>query len=97
MDTDRYLKLRKELDDIKGMIENVNYQMQELRETIRGAPFPAPMLPMPQPYEHPWWEYQRGGPIPSRNYYGNQIKASPDSSNQTGFGISGTTQTAQSS
>jgi hypothetical protein len=52
------------------------------------------MLPMPQPYEHPWWEYQRGGPIPSRNYYDNQIKATADSSNETGFGISGTKKAA---
>jgi hypothetical protein len=61
MDTEKYLKIRKELDNIKGMIENVNYQMQELREAIRGAPITTEMLSVPQPYVHPWWQYQRCG------------------------------------
>jgi len=59
MDTDRYIKIRQELEELKGMIQNVSNQMQELRESIRGAPIPTTMLPMPEPYQHPWWEYQR--------------------------------------
>ena len=87
-------EIQSELKEIRRILKDVNYQMQELREGLRRTSFPAPMLPMPQPYEHPWWEYQRGGPIPSRNYYDNQIKATSDSSNETGFGISGTKKAA---
>jgi archaellum component FlaC len=57
MDTDRYIKIRKELDDIKGMIENVNNQMQELRSAIRGAPNENKVLQMRESYQHPWWKY----------------------------------------
>jgi archaellum component FlaC len=57
MDTDRYIKIRKELDDIKGMIENVNNQMQELRSAIRGAPNENKVLQMRESYQHPWWKH----------------------------------------
>jgi hypothetical protein len=59
MDTDRYIKIRKELEELKRMIGNVNYQMQELRESIRGAPITTEKLPVSEPYVHPWREYQR--------------------------------------
>jgi hypothetical protein len=94
MDTERYLKIRKELDDIKGMIENVSDQMQELREAIRGAPFSTTMLPMSQPYQHPWWEYQRTGSYPCRNNLGGQVQASTNSFNETRSGVSGATKAA---
>ena len=87
-------EIQSELKEIRRILKDVNYQMQELREGLRRTSFPAPMLPMPQPYEHPWWEYQRGGPIPSRNYYDNQIKATSDSSDETRLRISGTTKAA---
>lgn len=74
MDTDRYLKIRKELDLIKGMVENVSNQMQELREAIRGAPITTEMLPVSQPYVHPWWEHQRAGSISSGDNFGFQVK-----------------------
>ncbi len=89
MDKERYLKIRKELDDIKGMIQNVNDQMQELRESIRGAPIPTPQLPMPQPYIHPWWEYKWPGPVTYRDNLGGQIRATGYNPNETGSGVSG--------
>jgi hypothetical protein len=87
-------EIQSELKEIRRILKDVNYQMQELREGLRRTSFPAPMLPMPQPYEHPWWEYQRGGPVPSRNYYGNQIKATADSSDEARPRVSGTTKAA---
>jgi hypothetical protein len=89
MDTERYLKIRKELDDIKGMIRNVSDQMQELREAIRGAPLSTQVLPMPEPYLHPWWQHQRTGPVPSRNNLGGQVQASTNVADQTRYGVSG--------
>lgn len=76
MDTDRYIKIRKELDDIKGMIEDVSNQMQELRNAIRGAPISTTLLPMQQPYQHPWWQYQWDGFVPGRNNLGGSVQAS---------------------
>ena len=90
MDTDRYLKIRKELDDIKGMIQDVNYQMQELRESIRGASIPTSQLSMSQSYVHPWWEYQWPGPVTSGNSVGSYITPTEHNSVKTGFGVSGT-------
>ena len=57
MDTDRYIKIREELEELKGMIRDVNYQMQELRDSIRGAPNENKVLQMREFYEHPWWKY----------------------------------------
>ncbi len=68
-------EIQNELKEIKRMMKDVSYQMQELRESIRRTSFPAPMLPMPQPYQHPWWEYQRIGSYPSRNNLGGQVQA----------------------
>ncbi len=68
MDTDRYLKIRSELDEIKRMIGDVNNQMQELREAIRGAPNSIQELPVSEFYEHPWYKYKREELIASGNY-----------------------------
>jgi len=57
MDTERYLKIRSELEEIKRMIRDVNNQMQELRDTVRGAPNENKVLPMRESYNHPWWKY----------------------------------------
>ena len=89
MDKERYIKIRKELDDIKGMIENVSDQMQELREAIRGAPLSTQVLSMSQPYVHPWWQHQWTGPVPSRNNLGSQVQASTDIVDETRYGVSG--------
>jgi hypothetical protein len=34
--------IHEELEEIKRILNNVSYQMQELRETIRRAPIPTP-------------------------------------------------------
>ena len=34
--------INEELEEIKRILNNVSYQMQELRETIRRAPIPTP-------------------------------------------------------
>jgi hypothetical protein len=88
MDTDRYLKIRKELDEIKGILKNVSNQMQELREAIRGAPIPTQMLSVPQPYVHPRWKYQWTGSIFGGNNFRNQPQASSVNLDESRFTIS---------
>jgi hypothetical protein len=88
-------EIQSELKEIKRMLTDVSYQMQELRESIRRTSFPAPMLPMPQPYVHPWWEYQRPGFVPSRNNLGGQVQASGSVNlDTTGSRVSGTSKAA---
>lgn len=88
-------EIQSELKEIKRILSDVSYQMQELRESIRGAPISTQVLPMPQPYVHPWWEYQRPGFVPSRNYLGGHPQASgANNTNQTGSRVSGKTQAA---
>jgi hypothetical protein len=60
--------IHEKLEDIKRMIIDVNNQMQELREAIRGAPITDEKLPMRQPYEHPWYKHKRQELILSGNY-----------------------------
>ena len=60
--------IHQELEEIKGMLKNVSDQMQELRETIRGAPDSVEELPVPELYEHPWYKYKREQLIASGNY-----------------------------
>ena len=55
----RHHELLKEMGDLKRIIENVNYQMQELREGVGLPPNQIKELWMPKPYEHPWDQYQR--------------------------------------
>jgi hypothetical protein len=47
-------EIHTELNKIERILEDVSYQMQELRESIRGTPITTQMLPMSQPYQHPW-------------------------------------------
>lgn len=68
MDADRYIKIRKELEEIKGMIEDVSNQVQELREAIRESSNEDQELPVPELYEHPWYKYKREQLIVSGNY-----------------------------
>jgi hypothetical protein len=69
-------EIQSELKEIRRILKDVNYQMQELRETIRGAPFPTPLLPMPQPYQHPWWQHQWTGSKPCGDNLRDKIQAS---------------------
>lgn len=59
-------KIREELNEIKlelafirGMMTNVNYQMQELREAIRESSNKDEELRVRELYEHPWYKYKR--------------------------------------
>ena len=60
MDTE-YLK--KELEEVKGMIRDVSYQVQELRQTISGTSISDEELSVSKHYEHPWYKYQREGSV----------------------------------
>lgn len=57
-----------ELAYIRGMLENVNNQMQELRQTIRESSDQNTQLPLRESYEHPWYKYKREELIASGNY-----------------------------
>jgi hypothetical protein len=52
-------EIHSELIELKRMLHDVSYQMQELRESIRRTPIATEKLPVPEPYVHPWWKYQR--------------------------------------
>jgi len=55
--------LIKELEEVKGMIRDVSYQVQELRQTITGTSIPDEELSMPESYEHPWYKHIREGSL----------------------------------
>tara|TARA_Y100000389_G_C17270878_1_gene417900 strand:+ start:60 stop:290 length:231 start_codon:yes stop_codon:yes gene_type:complete len=68
-------KIKDELKDIKmqlayirGMLENVNYQMQELRDDIGKSSYKNTKLPVQELYEHPWYKYKRKELISGGNY-----------------------------
>ena len=68
-------KIKDELNDIhtelayiRGMLENVNHQMQELREAIRESSNKDEELRVRELYEHPWYKYKREELIASGNY-----------------------------
>ena len=58
--------LRKELNEVKGMIQDVNYQVQELRKIIRRAFNSDEKLPLFKHYEHPWYKHIREGSLDDR-------------------------------
>ena len=59
--------LKQELEEVKGLIRDVSYQVQELRQTITGTPIPDEELPMPESYEHPWYKHIREGSLDGRD------------------------------
>jgi len=68
-------KIKEELKEIKmqlayirGMLENVNYQMQELRDDIGKSSYQDKKLPVRELYEHPWYKYKRKELISGGNY-----------------------------
>jgi hypothetical protein len=87
-------EIQNELKDIKRMLNDVNSQMQELWEAIRGAPITTKMLPVPQPYQHPWWQYQRTGPNHDRNNFGGEVQESRFCFDKAGSTVPGTTKAA---
>jgi hypothetical protein len=94
MKKETLFEIRNEIEELKRMIRNVSNQMQELRESIRGAPITTQVLPVSQPYVHPWWEYQRTGFIPCRNNLGGSVQAPTINFDKAGLGISGTEKAA---
>lgn len=61
-------EIKLELAYIRGMMTNVNYQMQELREAIRESSNKDEELRVRELYEHPWYKYKREELISSGNY-----------------------------
>tara|TARA_Y100001963_G_scaffold57670_1_gene80688 strand:+ start:702 stop:914 length:213 start_codon:yes stop_codon:yes gene_type:complete len=58
--------LRKELNEVKRMIQDVNNQVSELREIIGRAFNSDEKLPVFQHYEHPWYTHIREGSLDDR-------------------------------
>lgn len=63
---DQLHELRNELAYIRGMLENVSNQMQELRESVGEPPNQNKVLRMSESYEHPWHQHIREGSISDR-------------------------------
>ena len=83
-----------ELAYIRGMLENVSNQMQELREATGISSNENEKLPVRELYVHPWYKYKREKLIASGNYtepeareYSVTVKA--------GYGVSGAATTTQ--
>jgi len=65
---EEFNEIKLELAYIRGMMTNVNYQMQELREAIRKSSNKDEELRVRELYEHPWYKYKREELISSGNY-----------------------------
>ena len=65
---EEFNEIKLELAFIRGMMTNVNYQMQELREAIRESSNKDEELRVRELYEHPWYKYKREELISSGNY-----------------------------
>jgi regulator of replication initiation timing len=50
-------EIHTELNKIERMLEDVSNTLQELRDTIRGAPDENKVLQMRESYQHPWWQH----------------------------------------
>jgi hypothetical protein len=59
--------IHEELALIRVAIDNVKYQMQELREAIRESSNKDEELRVPEPYEHPWDQHIREGSVSGRD------------------------------
>ena len=68
----RHHELLQEMGDLKRMVKDVSNQMQELWERIGIPPNKNEELRLPEPYEHPWHQYQREQSVPGRNNQGSK-------------------------
>ena len=59
--------IHEELALIRLALDNVKYQMQELRESIRESSLQDQVLRVPEPYEHPWDQHIREGSVSGRD------------------------------
>jgi hypothetical protein len=61
-------ELRMELAYMRGMLENTNTQMQEIRDALQISPDEDIKESDIELYEHPWYKYKREELIASKNY-----------------------------
>jgi len=52
-------ELYNQLNKIEDMLQDVNNQMQKLRDDLVRASYEDTMLQMRKSYEHPWYKYKR--------------------------------------
>ena len=52
-------ELRMELAYMRGMLENTNTQMQEIRDALQISPDEDIKETVLELYEHPWYKYKR--------------------------------------
>ena len=52
-------ELYNQLNKIEGMLQDVNNQMQKLRDDLVRTSYKDTMLQMRESYEHPWYKYKR--------------------------------------
>ena len=64
--------IHEELALIRLALDNVKYQMQELRESIRESSLQDQVLRVPEPYEHPWDQHIREGLVSGGDCVGGQ-------------------------
>ena len=63
---DQLHELHIELAYIRGMLENVSNQMQELRQGSGEPSKQDQVLRVSESYEHPWHQHIREGSVPDR-------------------------------
>ena len=61
-------ELRMELAYMRGMLENTNTQMQEIRDALQISTDEDINDSVIELYEHPWYKYKREELIASKNY-----------------------------
>ena len=86
---EEFNEIKLELAFIRGMMTNVNYQMQELREAIRESSNKDEELRVSEPYEHPWDQHIREGLISSGDCVGGTERNVYSESVTTRLGFSG--------
>ncbi len=67
-------EIKTELAYMRGMLQNVSNQMQELRENSRVTSHQDKKLPVRELYEHPWYKYKREQLIFSGDYTKSNTK-----------------------
>ena len=81
--------IHEELALIRVALDNVKYQMQELREAIRESSNKDEELRVSEPYEHPWDQHIREGLISSGDCVGGTERNVYSESVTTRLGFSG--------
>ncbi len=61
-------ELRMELAYMRGMLENTNTQLQEIKDALQISPDEDIESSVIELYEHPWYKYKREELIASKNY-----------------------------